>query len=201
MAAEESSAMGDVSSTPKPSICEVAVVVGAEEYQDQGEYHAEPPLGAGALSPATTPLSLTGCVSTSIALSEESGATSPGLVVSWGGSTSIACSEGWGVSLATVGIFSSGVELCGGSITGGDKEEEASFVIAGVDDQPRYPHQDDVCCGGSAAFDVVGCDSERASAGVVTGCEEASAVAGGTSSPDELDSPTKEFVSVVELGS
>lgn len=85
------------------------------------------------------------------------------------------------MSLATGGIVSSGVELCGGSIRGGD--EEASFVIAGVDDQPRYPHQDDVCCGGSAAFDV-GCDSERASAGVVAGCKEASAVAGGTSEVD-----------------
>jgi hypothetical protein len=82
---------------------------------------------------------------------------------------------------------------------GGD-EAEASFVIAGVDDKPRYPHQDDVCCGGSAAFDVVGCDSERASAGVVAGCKEGSAVAGGTSSPDEVDSLVGEFVSF-ELGS
>ena len=105
------------------------------------------------------------------------------------------------MSLATVGIVSRGVELCGNSVGGGEEEEEVSFIIAGVDDQPRYLHQDDFCCGGSGAFDVVGCDSERASAGVVTGCKEASAVAGGTSSPDGLDSPTKEFVSVVELGS
>ena len=111
------------------------------------------------------------------------------------------CCEGSGMSLATVGIVSSGVELCGGSVRGGDEEEGASFVIAGVDDQPRYLHQDEVCCRGSGAFDVVGCDSERASAGVVTGCKEGSAVADGTSSPDELDSPTEEFASVVELGS
>ena len=122
-----SQAIGAFSPTFNPSIFEVA-----EEYQDQGEYHAESPLGAEALAPATTEMSLTHYASTSTALFGKSGKRSLRLVVPCGGSESISCCEGSGVSLATGGIVSSSVELCGGSIRSGE-EEEASFVITGVD--------------------------------------------------------------------